>query len=139
MGEIKNPWPKGVKKTRQRAAVLSVLEQAEKPLSALSIAQRITGEGESTWLSTVYRSLELFEKTNIVTRISMMERDKALYALNRFRHRHYAVCVGCHRVVEMENCPMEEFVPDLTDREFHVLGHKIEMYGYCKGCGGEDP
>ncbi|MPN57397.1 hypothetical protein SDC9_205091 [bioreactor metagenome] len=58
----------------------------------------------------------------------------AIYQLNRNQHKHYAICLSCHKVIEMDNCPMETFTPQLADQDFRVLGHKVEMYGYCKDC-----
>ena len=127
-------WPVGIKKTKQRLAIKEVLESAERPLSAIEIASRIGEDSGVAWLSTVYRALEIFEKENMVMKISLMDEGMALYVVNHFDHKHYAVCVSCHKVTEMENCPMEAFVPELADENFQILGHKLEMYGYCRIC-----
>ncbi|HWQ76848.1 MAG TPA: transcriptional repressor [Syntrophomonas sp.] len=134
MQEDTSAWPAGIKKTKQRKCVLSVLERADSPLSAMDICTQTENEDCPVWLSTVYRILELFVKENIVLKTSVADNEMALYELNRNQHRHYAVCLNCHKVVEMDNCPMEEFIPQLADDDFHVLGHKLEMYGYCKDC-----
>lgn len=134
MQEDKSAWPAGIKKTKQRKCVLSVLERADSPLSAMDICTQTENEDCAVWLSTVYRILELFVKENIVLKTSVADGEMALYELNRNQHRHYAVCLNCHKVVEMDNCPMEKFIPQLADDDFHVLGHRLEMYGYCKDC-----
>ncbi len=125
-------WPTGVKRTRQREAVLSVLENAELPMSALEIYDRLD-KSEPVWLSTVYRALEIFTDKNVVTKI-MIDGDTTFYTLTRRGHMHYAVCVECRKIVTMKNCPMTDFEPALSDDDFHVLGHRVEMYGYCKDC-----
>jgi len=124
----------GIKKTKTREAVLSVLEHAEKPLSAMDICMEIEKTGENIWLSTVYRILELFIKKDIVNKISVMNNEMAVYELNRFIHKHYAVCMDCHKIISMNNCPMEKFVPKIEDNEFHVIGHNVEVYGICRDC-----
>jgi Fur family ferric uptake transcriptional regulator len=128
-------WLTGIKKTKQRQSVLSVLERSPIPLSATSIRSQAQKDGESIWLSTVYRILELFVKKGIIVKISILNNDFALYEINRFEHKHYAICLSCRKVVQMDNCPMEKFVPQLKDSDFHVTGHKVEIYGYCKECG----
>lgn len=135
--EIQSAWPVGIKKTKQRECVLSLLEHAALPLSAMDIYKRLENEGSDVWLSTIYRILELFVKENIVTKTTIMDNDMALYELNRNQHKHYAVCMNCHKVVELVNCPLETFHPKLADKDFHVLGHKLEIYGYCKECEGK--
>jgi Fur family ferric uptake transcriptional regulator len=137
MNETKIKWPVGVKKTRQRQSVLAVLENSPNPLNAediLSLAKKNEG---SIWLSTVYRILDLFVKKGIVTRASVLDNDYAMYEINRYQHRHYAVCMGCRKVIQMDNCPMEKFTPRLDEGDFKVTGHKVEIYGYCKDCNAE--
>lgn len=132
MGQHDCKWPEGVKRTRQREGVLNVLENAEKPLSAMEICSRI--DGGAAWLSTVYRVLELFEAKGIVNRISVLNSDMAAYELAHSRHKHYAICLGCHKIVSMEDCPVEKLAPKIGEPGFHVTGHNLELYGYCKNC-----
>lgn len=134
MKQNHSAWPAGIKKTKQRKCVFTVLEHSESPLSAMDIYKKIEKEDSSFWLSTVYRILELFVNEGLVLKTTVMNNNMALYELNCNKHRHYAVCVSCHKVVEMDNCPMEEFEPKLADNNFRILGHKVEMYGYCKDC-----
>lgn len=114
--------------------MLSVLEHSASPLSAMDIYKQIDKAASPVWLSTVYRILELFVNKNMVLKTTVMDNDMAIYELNRNQHQHYAICINCHKVVAMDNCPMEAFVPRLADNDFRVLGHKVEMYGYCKDC-----
>jgi Fur family ferric uptake transcriptional regulator len=130
-------WPSGLKKTKPRENVLSVLEHAEKPLSAMEICSQIEKSGESAWMSTVYRILELFVKKGMVVKITVMNNEMALYELNRFQHKHYAICLACRRIIAMDNCPMEKFIPQLEDDDFHVVGHNLEIYGYCSECSAK--
>ena len=45
-------WPEGIKKTKQREAIWSVLTTTDKPITALEIAERL-GDG-STYLDVYY-------------------------------------------------------------------------------------
>ena len=49
-------WPEGIKKTKQREAIWSVLTTTDKPITALEIAESL-GDGSTTWMSTIYRTL----------------------------------------------------------------------------------
>jgi Fur family ferric uptake transcriptional regulator len=131
--------PEGIRRTRQRERVLSVLEDAREPLSAAEICSRASGGGFTVWISTVYRILEIFVKEGVVSKIAVMNGDTALYELAGARHRHYAVCVGCRRIISMSNCPMEQFLPLIDDSDFRVTGHNLEIYGYCGQCGDAAP
>ncbi|MDD2214011.1 MAG: Fur family transcriptional regulator [Oscillospiraceae bacterium] len=127
-------WPAGVRRTKQREAIWDVLQQASSPLSARDIAARLGAEGAEAWLSTVYRTLDLLVSRGSVTRITRLDSDMAVYSLQDAGHRHYAVCLKCHKIIPMTNCPMDEFIPRLEDRNFLVLGHQLELYGYCSSC-----
>ena len=130
----KTAFPAGIKRTKHRKSVYAVLESAASPLCAPEIFSKVQGEDASVWLSTVYRILDCFVSEGLVLKTTVMDSSIAFYELNRAQHKHYAVCVNCRRVIELVNCPMEKFVPELAESDFHVLGHKVEMYGYCKDC-----
>jgi Fur family ferric uptake transcriptional regulator len=138
LSEAWGAWPAGIKRTKQRERVLAVLERADRPISAAEIYGQTERAGEAIWLSTVYRILELFVKKGIVTKWVVMNSETALYEINRFRHKHYAVCISCHKIITMDNCPMERFIPKLEDQDFRVMGHNLELYGYCKDCGSKN-
>ncbi|MDP4108923.1 MAG: transcriptional repressor [Bacillota bacterium] len=127
-------WPAGIKRTKQREQVFSILTKSDGPLSAMDICSLTQKDGNAVWLSTVYRILELFTQKALVVKTSMQQNDMAVYELNRHDHKHYAVCVGCNKIIPIENCPIERFIPEISDSGFHVLGHKMELFGYCREC-----
>ena len=73
-------WPEGIKKTKQREAIWSVLTSTDKPITAIEIAERL-GTGSTTWMSTIYRTLELLETKDIITRTTLMGSDMAYYEI----------------------------------------------------------
>ncbi|MPM40637.1 Zinc-specific metallo-regulatory protein [bioreactor metagenome] len=135
MDETLAAWPDGIKKTRQRTVVLHVLRQSPRPLSAMEISAQAEKLGQPLWLSTVYRALEIFVEREVVVRI-VLSGDLAVYEPKRPHHSHYAVCLGCRKTLRLEHCPMELHMPLLPDPDFQVLGHNLEIYGYCKDCRG---
>lgn len=127
-------WPAGIKRTKQRESLISILQNTTKPLSALEIYTTMKNNGDKIWLSTVYRILESFMQKSIILKSALTDGETALYELNRFEHKHYAVCIKCHKIIPIYNCPMEHFIPELSAKDFHVVGHKLEIFGYCKDC-----
>jgi Fur family ferric uptake transcriptional regulator len=132
-GNVKS-LPDGMKRTKQREIVFSVLAEADRPLSAAEICSRTQAEGTPVWLSTVYRILEIFVKEHVAEKIAVTASDMAFYGLSDRSHRHYAVCISCRRIISMDNCPMEQFLPSIQDENFRVTGHNLEIYGYCGDC-----
>lgn len=127
-------WPKDLKRTKSREMVLSVLEDAHSPLSAIEIFSEIENKGETIWPSTVYRVLDAFIEKGVVSKTAVLNNEITLYDLNRSGHKHYAVCVGCHKIISMLNCPMDDFNPKFKNDDLEIIGHKVEVYGYCNEC-----
>lgn len=137
-------YPQGIKWTKQRKCVYQVLSEAAEPLSAQQI-YILSGEKtpqDAYALSTIYRILAFFEENGLVNSTTWMGDDTVVYELDRGEHTHYAVCLDCHRRIALHSCPLsighfghrhgdqsEEALSDFT-----VIGHKIELYGYCSAC-----
>ncbi len=138
--------PQIIKWTKQRKAIYEVLSHAEKPLSAQDIYQEILRDEklcetvESGFaISTVYRTLSVFEENHLVEKSVLLGSDTAIYELceGEGEHKHYAVCLSCHKLVALKKCPIEHIKTDSiesNDDDFVVTGHKLELYGYCKDC-----
>ena len=52
------------------------------------------------------------------------------YELTVDRHRHYAICLGCHEMHSIDLCPLS----DTHISNFTITGHRLELYGYCDKC-----
>lgn len=127
-------WPKGLKKTKHRQALMDLFQKENRPLSVVEIQQLLHDEKNPIWLSTIYRVLESFENYNLVNKISLLNQDAVFYELNLNQHVHYAICVKCRKVIELEHCPMGLFEETLNKQDFVITGHRMEIYGHCKQC-----
>ena len=98
----------------------------------------MSGVDASTFaISTIYRSLAIFEEKNLVEKSVLLGSDTAVYELADGHHKHYAVCLSCHKLVPLKHCPFEHVKHDSMESDegdFVVTGHKLELYGYCKEC-----
>lgn len=129
-------WPDGIKKTKQREDVFRILSEAAEPLSAIEIYNLILRGGHTNYaVSTIYRCLAAFEEKGLVIKSTMMGEDTAVYEWNRGGHKHYAICLECHKLVPLLKCPFEHLELDTSDENFTVTSHKLEVYGYCDRCG----
>lgn len=122
-----------MKRTRQRQCVQELLEHSAHPLTANEMFGALTGR--HICLSTLYRILKAFVQKDVVTRSTI--NGEAAYELNRHTHRHYAVCTGCRKMVEIDGCPIGAVEAGIADRGFRVTGHNIEIYGICAACAGK--
>ena len=125
----------GIKSTRHRNAILKLLEESESPLTAEQLFIALRDKTTSIDLSTVYRTLDTFASKSLVIKSNRVDDGKALFELNHNEHKHHLLCVGCHKLISIEDCPMEELQHVLKKKiDFDVTGHKLEIYGYCHDC-----
>lgn len=125
----------GVKSTRHRNEILELLEQSESPLTAEQIFISLKQKSASINLSTVYRSLYTFTSKNLVVKSNRVDDGKTRYELNHTEHKHHLFCVGCHKLISIEDCPMGELQKLIKKKiDFDVTGHNLEIYGYCHDC-----
>ena len=129
-------FPQGIKWTKQRKCVYTVLKEATEPLSAVQIyhlAERLA-DGEEYAVSTIYRILAAFEERGMVSKTTWMGDGTIVYELNRGEHTHYAVCLECHKRIALQSCPFAHMHLEQDAGDFTVTGHKLELYGYCRDC-----
>jgi len=128
------PWPDGLKRSKPRIAVLDALGKETVPVTASALFEKIRSDDASIWLSSVYRALESFVEKGAVIKYMPTDSTMAVYEANRHIHKHYAVCVGCHEMLPVDDCPLREMSDALSPERFHVTGHNLEIYGYCDKC-----
>ena len=124
---------KCLKITKGRIEILSILKNAENSLSAEKIYQIYRDNNININLSTIYRTLELFEEKEITEKITLND-GVFSYKLKGETHRHYLQCDICHKEVEIP-CPMlqiQEMVQNSTG--FTLTDHDLVMKGVCKDC-----
>ena len=125
----------GVKSTRHRFAILELLEQSAYPLTAEELFILLKEKTASINLSTVYRTLDTFSSKNLVIKSNRVDDGKVRYELNHHEHKHHLFCVGCQKLIAIEECPIGELQQIIKKKiDFDVTGHKLEIYGYCHNC-----
>ncbi|MGE5653491.1 MAG: Fur family transcriptional regulator [Bacillota bacterium] len=127
----------GLKATSQRMAILDVILASEEPISAESIFMTLQPQQPELSLSTVYRNLNLLVDKSVLVRLQLAD-ERSHYRFVGSGHQHHLVCLGCNRVVELEQCPIHQFETDLMkDTQFRITQHRLTFYGYCPRCEGK--
>ncbi len=128
-------YPQGIKWTKQRKKVYELLNEATEPMSAVQIYNSVGQTDKGSYaLSTIYRIMTTFEERGLVNKTTWMGDDTVVYELNRGGHKHYAVCLECHKRIPLEHCPFAHIHLEKETGDFTITGHKLELYGYCKEC-----
>lgn len=125
----------GHKTTPQRKAVIQALMDIGERPTAKEIWAEIQKTKPNTSLDTVYRNLHLLVDLGIVSQINLRFRDSSRFELSGLSHHHHLVCLGCGTTVCLHSCPIETYTLNLgKDKDFDIVGHAFEIYGYCPEC-----
>ena len=128
---------RGIRMTRQRRIILSVMETATKHLDASQLLRRARKLDPGVDRVTVYRTLKLLKRHGLIDELDLMhlEGEKHFYERRPQRDHLHMACLRCGKILEFES--------DLFDRlkgqiqrecQFHILVTRMEIGGYCAQC-----
>jgi Fur family transcriptional regulator, ferric uptake regulator len=125
---------KGVRPTPRRLEVLTELAREHDDVTAQELWSRLRKRNSRTGLATVYRTLALLSDAGVVDVFSHHPGEQC-YRLCGEAHHHHLLCERCHRVVEVEECDLDEWLNDVARRHgFVTTDHRVEITGLCADC-----
>jgi Fur family transcriptional regulator, ferric uptake regulator len=125
----------GHKLTPQRHVVLKVMASSHDHLTPEVIYEKSRLEDPGIGRVTVYRTLDLLSKLNLVCRVHAEGRCRSYMMRRPTEHHHHLVCSGCGQVVDFTNCGLIEMEKKLSQESgFDIKGHLLEFYGLCRDC-----
>ena len=85
--------------------------------------------------ATVYRTLDLLVKSGLVGKIDLGEAHSHYESTAGGKYHGHLVCLRCGKVTEFENKKIEDLKKESTKgKDFQVIRHSLEFYGYCSKC-----
>jgi Fur family transcriptional regulator, ferric uptake regulator len=125
---------RGVRVTPRRLEVLAELARERDDVTAQELWHRLRERDSETGLATVYRTLALLADTGVVDTMSH-HGTELCYRLCTESHHHHLVCSSCHRVVEVEQCGLGNWLDTVTKQHgFVATDHRVEITGLCRAC-----
>jgi Fur family ferric uptake transcriptional regulator len=92
---------KGHRLTPQRMLVIEALHKADRHISAEEIYRQLHRRYPYANISTVYRTLELLKKLDLVTETDFGE-GRVRYHVAENGHHHHLVCRSCGNIIDLE-------------------------------------
>ncbi len=126
----------GLRLTGPRRAMLEILSDSQKPLSAKDLLLALAQTGRVVNKTTVYREIESLEKIGALRSIQLGERS-TYYELETSAHHHHLVCLNCDRVEDVdinERGIVKQEAKIVAERQFQVSYHALEFFGLCRQC-----
>ena len=124
----------GVRATPRRLEVLEELAQERDDVTAQQLWARLRERDSRTGLATVYRTLSLLGEKGVVDVLSHHGGEQC-YRLCGDAHHHHLLCEKCHRVVEVQQCGLDDWVAAAAEQHgFVATEHRVEIVGLCADC-----
>lgn len=120
--------------TSARKAVLELLEDSGKHLSAAQVHEQLINRLPSLNLSTVYRALDYLVEHRLVSVADIGAGSPVYERLSDTPH-HHLVCLNCGHIVKLEHNAVEPFFHTLeAQQDFAIQTNHLVLYGLCGYC-----
>jgi len=130
---------RGLRHTRARAVILSLLAERHDHPTAEQIAEELRERGERIGVATIYQNLNKLAENNVIGRIKGP--DGLMHFDTNTAPHHHLVCQRCGRIVDAE---IERLLPAMglprcphTGEplyDWSLQGVQIELKGICPTC-----
>lgn len=123
----------GIKVTKQRVAVIQILEKAKEPITAEAIYAQLEDK-ELLNYSTVYRTLNTLSEKGALIKTGDPG-GKTYFQLKGHHHSHELECLACHKHIKIDACPVDAFSRAVAkETGFMVTEHYLQIKGLCAEC-----
>ncbi len=124
----------GRRNTRQRSALVALLDELDGFRSAQELHTLLRERGDSVGLATVYRALQALVEDGQLDVLRGVD-GEAGYRRCSPDHHHHLVCRSCGRTVEVADPPVERWAARIgTEHGFADVQHQVEVFGTCSDC-----
>lgn len=127
----------GMRVTKQRrtlVAFLSAHADHYVPVTRIDAFMRAEYPGLSH--DTIYRNVKAFAELGILeTDVQGEQATVKLQCDFQRPHHHHFICQECHRVQELQRCPLADFGAQLDGAV--ILAHQVELTGLCADCAAK--
>ncbi|MEE2858882.1 MAG: Fur family transcriptional regulator [Candidatus Neomarinimicrobiota bacterium] len=125
----------GLKFTPQRLEILEEIVLGEGHRECEEIYLSMKKKGKSVSRATVYRTIDLLVKNNLVRKLELGD-GRARYEskLNSSHHDHL-ICIDCGDIVEFVDDEIENKQEEIAlNNGFILKKHIHQLFGLCKKC-----
>ena len=120
---------KGLRMTAQRRIIAKVLSQSDDHPDVEEVYRRSSAVDQHISLSTVYRTVRLFEEEGIVERHEFRD-GRARYERVDKQHHDHLIDMKSGKVIEFRNEKIEQLQKEIAaELGFKLIDHRLELYG----------
>ena len=119
---------KGMRMTDQRRVIAQVIEAADDHPDVEELYRRASAQDPRISLSTVYRTLNLFEEAGLVTKHDFKD-GRARFEPIPDEHHDHLIDIRSGKVIEFRNEEIEALQREVAARlGYKLVDHRLELY-----------
>ncbi len=124
----------GYRLTPQRMMIISAIEKSDHHISAEEIYAQVVIRYPNVNISTVYRTLELLKRLNLVTETDMGEGRVRYHPADK-GHHHHLVCQQCGEIIDLDESLLTPLKNALyKEYKFSAELRHLAILGRCSNC-----
>lgn len=119
----------GMRMTEQRRIIARVLEQAIDHPDVEEVYRRASAIDSNISISTVYRTVKLFEDAGMIARLDFRD-GRSRYELLPDEHHDHLIDLRSGKVVEFNSREIEALQQEIARQlGYRLVDHRLELYG----------
>jgi Fur family transcriptional regulator, ferric uptake regulator len=129
---------KGMRATPEREEILAEVFAEHNHFDIDELFMRLRQKGKRISRASIYRTIPLLVECGLVNEVYF--EDGHLHYEHVYGHDHHCHlrCLGCRKVVEFRDEGVDEIEKRIgLANSFETTGHKLEIFGYCSQCRGQ--
>ena len=120
---------KGIKLTHQRRVIAKILSKSDDHPDANMVYKRSSKIDSKISMATVYRTMKLFEDTNIIE-VRDFGDGRSRYEIFSNEHHDHLIDIETGAVIEFVNNEIEKLQYKVAkELGYELTGHRLELYG----------
>jgi Fur family ferric uptake transcriptional regulator len=120
---------KGIKLTHQRRVIAKILSKSDDHPDAYMVYKRSSKIDSKISMATVYRTMKLFEDTNIIV-VRDFGDGRSRYEIFSNEHHDHLIDIETGAVIEFVNNEIEKLQYKVAkELGYELTGHRLELYG----------
>jgi Fur family transcriptional regulator, ferric uptake regulator len=120
---------RGMRMTEQRRVIARVLAESADHPDVEELYRRASEVDPRISISTVYRTVKLFEDSGIIARLDFRD-GRARYEQVPDEHHDHLIDLKSGRVIEFRDEEIEQLQESIARRlGFRLVDHRLELYG----------
>lgn len=124
----------GLKNSKQREEIISVLYKNRTHLSPEEIANEIKVKDKNTSISSIYRILNFLEKEKFITTLET-DRSGKRYEIAAKEHHDHIICLECGDIQEFVDTAIEEQQIKIAKNSgCKLISHDMRLFVVCAKC-----